>query len=154
MASISREPNGRRTIQFVASDGKRKTIRLGKVSRRIAEEVRVKVEALNAAAVAGLSWDAETARWIAGLSPVLADKLAAVGLIPRRGGRDARLQEFLDAYIAGRTDVKPGTATNLKIGAARLVEFFGPARELRTITAGDCDDWVLWLKERYAGATV
>jgi integrase len=155
VASISSAPGGRRTIQFVAGDGKRRSIRLGKVSRRIAEEVRVKVEALNAAAVAGLSWDAETAKWVAALSPVLADKLAAVGLIPKRQERDrARLRSFLDSYIAGRTDVKAGTATNLKIGAARLVEYFGADRDLSSITAGDCDDWVLWLKERYAGATV
>src|SRR5262249_27076717 len=132
-----------------------RSIRLGKVSQRIAEEVRVKVEALSAAAVAGLSWDAETAKWVAGLSTVLADKLAAVGLIPKRQERDkARLKLFLDAYIAGRTDVKTGTATNLRIGAARLVEYFGNDRELSSISAGDCDDWLLWLKERYAGATV
>jgi hypothetical protein len=32
MASINLESNGRRTIQFVAKDGKRKSIRLGKVN--------------------------------------------------------------------------------------------------------------------------
>jgi integrase len=42
----------------------------------------------------------------------------------------------------------------LKIGAARLTNYFGRARELRTISPGDCDEWVLWLKERYAEATV
>ena len=49
MASISKEPNGRRTIQFVGADGKRRSIRLGKVSQRTAEMVKVKVEALVAA---------------------------------------------------------------------------------------------------------
>jgi hypothetical protein len=53
MASISREPNGRKTIQFVAGDGRRRSIRLGKVSQRIAEEIKVRVEALLAAAVSG-----------------------------------------------------------------------------------------------------
>jgi hypothetical protein len=149
MASISRGPNGRRTVQFVGGGGKRKSVRLGKVPQRIAEEVRVKVEALNAAAVAGLSWDAVTAKWVAGLAQVLADKLAAVGLIPKRQERDrARPRPFLDAYIAGRTDVKESTATNLKIGATRLVEYFGADRELASVTAGDGDDWVLWPKGR------
>jgi len=46
MASISREPNGHRTIQFVAVDGKRKSIRLGKVSQHAAESVKAKVEVL------------------------------------------------------------------------------------------------------------
>ena len=46
MASITRQPNGRRTIQFVGPDGKRRSIRLGKVTQRTAEGIRVKVEAL------------------------------------------------------------------------------------------------------------
>ena len=46
MASISREANGRRTIQFVAPDGKRRSIRLGKVSQRTAESFRERVEQL------------------------------------------------------------------------------------------------------------
>ena len=46
MASISRQPNGRRTIQFVAPGGKRPSIRLGKVTQRIAETVKLRVELL------------------------------------------------------------------------------------------------------------
>jgi len=37
MASITKQPNGRRTIQFVGPDRKRRSIRLGKVSQRYAE---------------------------------------------------------------------------------------------------------------------
>ena len=68
MASITREKNGRRTIQFVGPDGKRRSIRLGKVSQRTAETTRVKVEHLVEAAVTGYALDAETARWVATLS--------------------------------------------------------------------------------------
>jgi hypothetical protein len=154
MASISSAPGGYRIIQFVARDGKRKSIRLGKVARRVAEEVRVKVEALNAAAVAGLSWDAETAKWVAGLGAVLADKLAAVGLIPRRQERDnAWLGEFLDAYINRRTDVKPNTRRNLEACKARLVAFFGPGKALPDITPGDADAFLLFLREKYGSGT-
>ena len=49
MASISKQPNGRKTIQFVAPDGKRKSIRLGKVSLRAAEAVKLKIEHLASA---------------------------------------------------------------------------------------------------------
>jgi integrase len=156
MASISTAPGGYRTIQFVAGDGKRRTIRLGKAPQRIAEEVRIKVEALNAAAVAGLSWDAETARWVASLGVVLADKLAAVGLIPKRQDRDgARLGDFIDAYIARRTDVKTNTASNLRMFGDRLIAFFGKDKNLADIKRSDADDWALYLKrEKYAEATV
>jgi integrase len=154
MASISNGPGGRRMIQFVAGDGRRRTVRLGKVTQRVAEEVKVKVEALNAAAISGVSWDAETARWVAGLAPVLADRLARAGLIPRRqAAAGSRLGKFLEDYIAGRTDAEESTATALRTGAKRLVAYFGADRELGSITPGDADDWSRWLLERLAEAT-
>lgn len=154
MASISRAGNGRRILQFVAGDGKRRSIRLGKVSKRVAEEIRVKVEALNAAAIAGMSWDAETAKWVAGLPPLLADKLAAVGLIPKRqSSNSARLGEFLASYIARRTDIKPNTRRNLDACKARLVEFFKADKALSEITPADADAFLLFLREKYANGT-
>ena len=61
MASISKEPGGRRTTQFVASDGRRRSICLGKVPQRLAEEIRGYVEALNAAVIAHVAIDRRTA---------------------------------------------------------------------------------------------
>src|SRR5258708_5152601 len=103
MASISREPNGRRVIQYMAGDGKRKSIRLGKVSQRTAEEVKVKIECLAAAAASGCPLDHETASWVSKIGDDLAGKLAASGLIAKRATAGP-LREFLDSYIAGRTD--------------------------------------------------
>jgi len=37
MATIGNDPNGRKRILFVAGDGSRKTIRLGKIDRKNAE---------------------------------------------------------------------------------------------------------------------
>ncbi len=145
MASISRDSKGRRTIQFVAADGKRKSIRLGKVSQRVAESVRVKVEQLNAALIAASPMDDETARWVAGLGDSLANKLAAVGLIRERG--IARLGEFLDTFIAKRTDAKPSTVLNFRVVKARLIEFFSPDKNIRDITPGDADAWLVWLRQ-------
>ena len=62
MASIAQDGGGRRRIQFVAKDGKRRAIRLGKVSQRQAEAVKVKVEQLNVASITGHAVDEETAR--------------------------------------------------------------------------------------------
>lgn len=125
MASISRGPNGRRTVQFVAADGKRKSIRLGKASQRVAEEVKVKVEQLAAAVASGFPLDGETSQWLVRIGDDLADKLAAVGLIPRRGA--ARLEEFIDGYVSRRTDLKEWTTTSLRVAAKRITEFFAAA---------------------------
>src|SRR5262245_53579469 len=123
MASISRGPNGRRTIQFVARDAKRRSIRLGKVSQRTAETVKLRVEALNGALISGTSLDNETASWVSEIGDELAEKLADVGLISRRAS--TKLGSFIEGYIALRSDIKPNTRRNLETVKARLVEFFG-----------------------------
>src|SRR5262245_38648933 len=135
MASITHcKANGHRTIQFVAANGKRKSIRLGKVSQRVAEEVRVKVEHLNAAVIAGLAIDSETAGWVAKIGDDLHAKLAAVGLVqPRAAAAKADLKAFIGAYIAGRTDAKANTLLNLKGFGDRLIAFFGADRDIATI---------------------
>ena len=98
MASITREGNGRRTIQFVAPDKKRRSIRLGKASQRTAEAVKVRVEHLVASRNTGHALDDETSRWVAGLDDTLREKLAAVGLV--RSVETATLGAFIENYIA------------------------------------------------------
>lgn len=39
MASVIADPNGGKRIQFVAADGSRKAVRLGKCSQRDAERI-------------------------------------------------------------------------------------------------------------------
>ena len=146
MGSISTEPGGRRTIQFVGSDGKRRSIRLGKVSQRTAEAVKYRVEQLNVAKMTGQAVNGDTARWVADRDVILADKLAAVGLIPRR--ERATLQAFLDSYIEGRTDVKFQTKWKYETTRQNLLDFFGSGKNLRDITPGDADDWRLRLAGR------
>src|SRR4051794_2934321 len=102
MASISRASNGRRSLQFVAGDGKRKSIRLGKISQHAAEVVKSKVEMLNGALIAGLAVDGETAKWLAGIGDELHAKLVAVALVTPRLSQAIRLKVFIDGYIASR----------------------------------------------------
>ena len=134
MASIARDPNGRRRILFVAADGKRRTIRLGKVPQSAAEAVKLRIEQLVSSKVTGHALETDTARWVAECEPAMADKLAAVGLIPKRGR--ATLKAFLDTYLTERTDIKPRTAINLGYTAASLVEFFGRGLSLAGNHAG------------------
>ncbi len=143
MASITKQPGGRRAIQFTAADGKRKTLRLGKISRKAAEGVRTRVEDLVSASITRYSVSEETSHWLAGLDAKMSDKLAAVGLIPKRDV--ATLAAFVDKYIEGRNDVKPGTVTVLGHTRRCLVEFFGADKPLRDITPGEADDWYQWL---------
>ncbi len=81
--------------------------------------------------------------------------MAAVGLVePRQSAAAAKLGEFSDTYIAGRTDAKPRTILNLIMFRNRLTAFFGADREIATIKKSDANDWVIHLKAQYAAATV
>jgi len=62
VASVSNDGDGRRRLLFVGANGKRKAVRLGKVSTRQAEAVKVKIEQLVSASMLGQSPDDETAR--------------------------------------------------------------------------------------------
>ena len=65
MASISHNrKNGRRQIQFRDTDGSRKTIRLGKVSRKAAEIVKTQVEHLNSSKALSSPLKPQTSEWL------------------------------------------------------------------------------------------
>ena len=109
MASIIDDPNGRRRIQFVAPDGARKTIRLGKIDRRGAEGIARHVEALLASCISNRPIPRETAVWLSGVGDTLRERLARVGLI-EMPVKAPSVGVLLDRYFA-RGDVKDGTKT-------------------------------------------
>jgi integrase len=152
MASVSTDPNGNRTVQFVGPDRKRRSIRLGKVPLKAANEVRARVEALVAARITDTALDADTARWVAGVSVALARRLATVGLVGPRIGATT-LGPFLDQYLTGRTDVKRFTWNGMDQARKRLLDVFDPATPLRDITPADADRWVILMRGKYAEAT-
>ncbi len=155
MASLSLDrKTGRRTIQFIGMDGKRRSIRLGKVSKPHAVKVKTHVEELAAAARTGHCFSDETARWLKLIGQQLADRLAEVGLIATR--EVATLDAFIGGYVGKRPNVKG--STKLVWGHTRrcLVEFFGADKRLRDVTPGEADDWREWLieNEKLSAATV
>ncbi|MGA2797779.1 MAG: tyrosine-type recombinase/integrase [Thermoguttaceae bacterium] len=152
MASISRDKFGKRRILFIASNGKRKTIRLGKMSQRTAEALKVKVEALISAKLSSCALDDETSRWVANLGDELVNKLVAVGLIPQR--EKAIIAPFLEAYILSRTDTKPLTKKKYFTTQQSLIDFFGADKPLKEITEGDAEAWRLHLLQGRCENTV
>ncbi|MEE9128544.1 MAG: phage integrase SAM-like domain-containing protein [Phycisphaerales bacterium] len=139
MASSSNDPNGRRRIQFVGADGKRRAIRLGKVSQRQALAFKVKIEDLIAAKTASHTPSDETSRWLAALDDATYNKLHRVGLVPRRGS--ATLAAFTRSYIDGRADIKPSTRINMQRSRSYLLEHFVETTLMRDITEGDAEDF-------------
>ncbi len=147
MASITKEPGGRKTVQFIGADGRRRSIRLGKMSISQATKVKLAVENLAAAVATNQTPDPETLEWVNGFDAVLRAKLAKAGLIA--GRKSALLGPFLDGYIASRqADTKPGTRLVYGHTRRNLIDFFGADKPLRAITEGDADAWRLDLVRR------
>ena len=153
MASVGNDPNGRKRILFY--DGKkRKTIRIGKASKKQAAIVCTHIERLLSAKVTGQPVGMETAHWLASLDDTLTGRLVKAELIEpvERTGAVA-LDKFIAEYIDGRTDVKPLTIAKYRTTEKLLNEFFDPSPGVSDVTEGDADDWRRWLKSSPDGTT-
>jgi integrase len=138
----------------MGSDGRRRTLRLGKANQRAADAMKIRVETLLAAAASRTPLDNETATWLGSIDDKLHDRMARVGLVAGRKQRSRRLEEFLDQHIAERTDVKPNSTAAYRGHRHRLVRHFGAERDIGSITQADADRFVIWMKGEYSGPTV
>jgi len=152
MATLGKDSRGSRYIQFENRDRQRKTLRLGKVPKRDAEKIRHHMADLVSAQITGGVPSAETARWLAGVSDQLSEKLSRVGLTEDRNR--GTLGSFIEQYVASRTDVKVSTKKLWKSTHNSLIEFFGGNRPLRGITKGDAKAWRLSIATGRAENTV
>lgn len=133
MASISSASNGTRMLQFTGPDGGRRTIRLGKVSKRDAETIKSFIERIIQQRIAGVPLDAPTADWIRRIEDQLHDRIARSGLIDPRDR--STLGTFIDRLIE-EAAIKSKPSTLAVYGRARrlLVAFFGEDRRIDSIT--------------------
>ena len=153
MSSIANDPNGRKRILFTDHNGKRKTIRLGKMSLKAVEAINCHVESLLASKISGQPIRKETAVWLTGIGSVLKNKLAANGLIDYQ--KSIKLEDFLEDYIQNRRHTATkNTINNLDQDKKRLVKYFGKDRYIETITIADAEKWAAELSKSYAPATV
>lgn len=140
MASIGNDPNGRKRILFVAGDGSRKTIRIGKADRKQADAFRLKVEKIISANITGGALDDETSRWLAGLDDTIHDRLATAGLVKARTAGGATLRQLLDTYFS-LLEVKPITVLGYQATRTALLQHFGEQTPVRDIASLQAAEW-------------
>jgi len=154
MASIGKDPNGRKRILFVDQDGKRKTVYLGKASMRQALAFKVRFENLIAGRFSGI--DTETAQWLADLPDDIYAKLLRLELVPpRQSAQKATLGPFIEQYIDSRVDLKQRTKWMLQQAQRSLIAYFGEDKPLDDINEADAELWRLsMVKQGLADATI
>jgi integrase len=154
-------------ILFVdPADGKRRTVRLGRVNKDQVTTVKGMIERLVKAKATGTP-DVVAAAWLDGLPDTSYAKLAKAHLVTARTPREPTakteptpapkpcLGQFLDDYIKARTDIKPQSLVVLGHTVRNLRDFFGADRALDTITEGDADRFKTYLMaEKLSAATV
>jgi hypothetical protein len=152
MASVTNDPNGRKRIQFVAPDGARRTVRLGKCDRKGAESICRHVEALLVAKISGQPIPRDTAAWLANIGESLRDRLAAVGLVEVQ--QRLTVGEFLASWLDGKKAMghKPTSLRAWGQTVARLIEQFGP-RPLASLSHADGEAFRAAMQGRELRAT-
>lgn len=153
MASIVRDPGGRKRVQFQDGQGRKRTIRLGVASAKQAAAIKVRVEQVLTSTLTGIT-DHEAAEWLGGLDDRMYGKLHAVGLVPPRERMSPTLGPLLDAFFE-TLDVKPGTATTYQQTRHSLERHFGRDALLSAVTPLGADRWRQAMREEgLAEATI
>jgi integrase len=151
MASVGTDKGGLRRILFYAPDGSRKTIRLGKCSKRDADSLRLKVEDLLACKIRKLPFDRELAIWTESIDPNLRKRFQHAGLLEQPDCPDESkaksVDSFLDEYVEryGKSK-KPGTREVWKQVMANLKTYLPKGILLREVTAGHAKNFYESLK--------
>ena len=146
MASVTKDRKGFR-IAFRDGEKKRRRIRVTGVTKRQAEAIAARVQALVGAKISGDALDTATQAWVAKLGDDLRDKLAEHGLVEAR--RRAELRTFINEFIESRRDeVSERTVLNWESTRNKLTAHFGDHIEIQKISEEDADEWFEWLSKQ------
>lgn len=149
MASISRDKsrNGFR-LQFYLSRQK-KSIWLGRVSKKQAETIKTHVEYLIVAKKSGLPTPSQTAEWLGQLLKVdegLFDRLALTGLVQNRPKKNQKtLLAYVQGYIDSQVSKRPATIKKYNQTRDSLIGHFAGDRMMDSITSADAERWREWM---------
>ena len=148
MASVSKDKNGTKRITYYDSDKKQVCIRLGKVSKKIADTVKIHVENLVSARAAKVSVDEATADWLTKISDELHQKFAQKGFVPPRRVIGT-LGEMIPKIIEEKSaDTKQATIDVYRQSEKSLYRYFGEDRRVDQITEAEAKEFSVWLAKQ------
>ncbi|WP_437231163.1 tyrosine-type recombinase/integrase [Planctomicrobium sp. SH661] len=116
------------------------------MSERNALAIKYRVETLLASNLSGTALEADTAKWTREIDDSLADKLARVGLIPKRTSSGTiTTGDLTKRFIASNASTKESTKIVWRRCQRLLVAYFGEERSIDSITVGDARDFREWM---------
>jgi integrase len=145
MASVNKDKKGWR-VEFTPPGGKRRQLRLGKISDKGAREIGRHVERIVESKKTGIALPADTEAWLVRMPHTLRTRLVNAGLVASVGHRtSSTFGGFLDEYINSRSDIKAGTRDHFNSARRWLEKFFGADRDMASVTSGEADAYRIWL---------
>jgi integrase len=153
MASISNDKNGKRRILFVDGAGKRRTIWLGRMPKKAASALGVRVDELVQNQIAGASHSAELLGWLRGLPEITRGKLVRVGLL-EAAPEVPTVEMLIDRFIDSQ-HVKDATMDAYRQTTGSLKAHLGAKTLITKVTTAHADAWRKSLAtDGYATATI
>jgi integrase len=139
-------------VKFYDSAGDRKTLVLGKVTKRFAESIKFRMESLLSAKLTG-NMDRDTSIWLSSIDSKLRSKLERVGLLEPIVKPETKADRLLSVHLAdfitrvGKTK-KPGTIAVWRQVESNLLAFMPKGISLTGITKGHAKQFHEHLKGR------
>ena len=153
MASISKDKNGKRRILFVDGSGKRRTIWLGKMPKKAAASLSVRIDELLQNRIAGATHSAELIAWVRDLPDVTRNKLVRAGLLDAAPAV-LTVEALIGRFIEGQ-HVKRATMDAYRQTIGSLKKHLGATTLINGVTAADADAWRKSLAtDGYSTATI
>lgn len=160
MASLSRvrargqDGRGGWRIQFMDGRGRRGSVHLGPVPKKIASSWQSRVEQLVACRISGVAMDTDLSVWVGGLPDASYLKLSRAGLVEPREARDQQprtLSSLLRAFEE-RSSARQSTKRGFKQTLDSLLEHFGGETPVSRITAEQAEAWRVWIASDTKGS--
>lgn len=150
MASIKRTRNGTFEIRLMVGEDRRSYYPGPKTrTEKQAEDVANKLDRLAYCLENDETPPGHVAKWLKSLPDAKHNKLAEWGLVERRKLPQAAIRTKLDQWCGDyikRGKRKQSTRDQLEDVQRNLTKFFGKDRLITSITAGDAEDFRIWLE--------
>jgi integrase len=130
-------------IQFTDRDGVRHMMRLAGMPKSAVETIRVHIEHLVHAQIAGVAPPLKTTQWLTEIGKKVRDKLVKFGLVEvpvEERSHEITLSELIEKF-RNQKRVKPSTQAARETTHRLLIVYFGPDRPIKSITEGDAEAW-------------
>ncbi len=154
MASIAWDGNDGDMARIVFRDaaGKQQSLRLGRCTKRTAQNALTGFERVLESHRVGSTIHPDGVKWLERLDDRLHDRVARLGLVePRKGAASVTVAELLERF-AGAALVKDSTRAAYRQTTDSLAAFLGADTPLHTVTNEHADAWRKAIAEPRTGS--